>query len=272
MRLLELQRRMAAALLAPPGTRGRKEAVRLIKPNDRLSASERLAIYRRSYWARLLDSLAEDFPGVTAIAGRRRFRRLAVQYLRDCPSRSFTLRDLGAQLPDWLQRHPEILGAHQDLAVDMARLEWAHIVAFDGAQSPLLDPEHLLEPGPGMRIGLQPYLTLLELAYPVDEVRVALQSDAGQQPARRKAARLANPVFVAVHRSERTVYYRRLEPEEFHLLQALRRGRAISSAVRFAFCHSRHAPADSPRLLETWFAAWARLGWLTVTSIDRHQV
>ena len=51
------------------------EAAQIIKPNDRLSSLERLQIYSRSYWFRILDSFTEDFPGLRAIVGEKQFER-----------------------------------------------------------------------------------------------------------------------------------------------------------------------------------------------------
>src|SRR5271155_1960841 len=111
MTLLQLQRKMARAVMLPltpaenmraksPGGRSmRAVAAELIKPNDRLTSFERLEIYNRQYWFRILSALAEDFPGVRAVLGERRFDAMAKAYLTDCPSASFTLRNLGSRLP-----------------------------------------------------------------------------------------------------------------------------------------------------------------------------
>lgn len=291
--LLDLQRRMAAAVMVPLTRNGRvarktatglsmaAEAARIIRPNDRMNSLERLEVYSRSYWFRLLDSFTEDFPGVRAIVGEAAFNRLAVAYLSECPSRSFTLRDLGSELMEWLEANPKSLGSRRALAFDMAQLEWAHIVAFDGPEEPMLDPEHLLTPGAGLRFGLQPYITLLELQYPVDELRVAIcDNDEGSPGAsntfgntgspRRAIKRIAKISkkrrFVAVHRVDGSVYYRRLGLEEFRLLRELRDGLSVGRAIPKAFAESGRAPAEIPALLERWFVAWAHFGWLTVFS------
>src|ERR1700759_1490536 len=88
----------------------RDTAEQIIKPNDRLTSFERLEIYNRQYWFRVLSCFADDFPGLSAIVGAKRFEKLARAYLADCPSVSFTLRNLGSQLEVWLQQHPEWLG------------------------------------------------------------------------------------------------------------------------------------------------------------------
>jgi hypothetical protein len=271
MTLADLQRRMAEAIMAPlaaSAPRARPEVDELIKPNGRLTAVERLEIYRRSYWFRLLDSFREDFPGLAAVLGPRTFNRLAEAYLTELPSRSFTLRNLGSRLEQWLRRHSEFAGKDPALALDMVRLEWAHIEAYDGGERKPLGPEDLLELGPEMKFALQPHIALLELSYPVDDLRIRVQALAAQRGAasnmvarRRERAAVKRygavdpvPTFLAVHRVEFTVYYKRLELGEFRVLAALSRGVALGEAL--------DAAAQEAGSVEGWFATWARLGWL----------
>ena len=94
---------MARAVMQPLSSRdnmkrGAEDGIALVKPNSRLSSFERLEIYNRSYWSRVLDAFSEDFPGVRALLGARRFDRLRRRYLADCPSESFTMRNLGKNL------------------------------------------------------------------------------------------------------------------------------------------------------------------------------
>src|SRR5215510_10705762 len=96
--LRELQRVMAAALFRPltpqwgmqkhwtDGSRMHDVAAEFIKPNDRLSSFERLEIYNRQYWFRVLDCLWEDYPGLRAIVGERKFMKLITAYLARYPS------------------------------------------------------------------------------------------------------------------------------------------------------------------------------------------
>jgi hypothetical protein len=267
--LEELQRRVAGSVMSPLNASISAEAKRLIKPNDRLSASERLNIYHRQYWFRILDSFNEDFPGLCAILGGRAFERLSRAYLTDCPSESFTLRNLGSRLENWLKAHPDFAGKHFALAIDMIRLEWAHIEAFDNAERKALGPEDLLELGPDLVLALQPHIRLLDLQYSVDELRIrvserseehARASNAVAAPSRRhivrRYARLKpQQIFLAVHRVEFTVYYRRLDADEFRLLEAIGQGLPLGEAL------GSHANLD-PENVQTWFANWAQLGWL----------
>src|SRR5271163_3644331 len=140
-----IQRSMFAAVRQPltaaegmrqrssDGRSMRRIAEEIIKPNDRLSSFERLEIYNRQYWFRVLAALAEDFEGLRLIIGDRNFEKLSVAYLRDCPSQSFTLRNLGSRLESWLRAHTEHIAGVEDIALDMVQLEWAEIEAFDEA-------------------------------------------------------------------------------------------------------------------------------------------
>ena len=279
MTLLEVQRRMARAIMQPLTGADRiapRTGARYVKPNDRLSPRERLEIYSRSYWFRVLDSLYDDFPGLRAVLGQRTFHQLSRAYLADCPSRSFTLRNLGSRLADWLELHPKYAGKRHAVAIEMVRLEWAHIEAFDNAADKVLGPEDLLELGANFRAGLQPHVRLLELQHPVDDLRIQVNRASDERGAVSNAAlkqkhravtgrvRQLKPrqIFLAVHRRNDMVYYRRIEADEYRLLGALRDGRPIGGAIRYAFENSPASTNEQRSKLETWFAAWAELGWL----------
>ncbi len=282
MKLEELQRRAAAAIMAPlTGADGmaakwRSEAEALVKPNSRMAPAERLEIYSRSYWFRILDCLYDDFPGLCAAIGQRAFNRLSRAYLTARPSESFTLRNLGEGLENWLRQHPEYAGRHFDLALDMVRLEWAHIEAFDGPERKPLGPEDLLELRPELRLSLQPYVKLLELRYPVDDLRIAVNdrseehdraSNAVAERERHRAIRRyrrvkPQSIQLAVYRAEESVWYRRLDMDEYRLLDALEKGLPIGEAVETTVEDSAGATESLGDAVQEWFARWARMGWL----------
>ena len=288
MKLLELQRTMARAVMqpltfsermqrtAPDGRPMRDYAARFIKPNDRLTSFERLEIYNRQYWFRLLSSMVEDFPGLRTVLGDVRFENMSRAYITDNPSRSFTLRNLGSQLESWLHRHPKWAGKKQALALDIVKLEWAEIEAFDGAAMPPLTAEDLAAGAvPDLRLQLQPYIQLLSLRYPVDDLLLEIKkndddndfaSNAFQERRKKKrvqtvAKLIPAAIALAVHRIDNTVYFRRLEREEFTLLSELQQGRTLQKAVDQAFRKSKIPAAELPGLVQHWFQNWAALGW-----------
>jgi hypothetical protein len=108
-------------------------AAEIAKPNDRLTSFERLEIYNRMYWFRVLDSLYEDCPGLRAVLGDKKFIRLAEAYLVKYPSGSFTLRNLPSRLARFIREEPRFTAPHTALCHDLARFEWARVEVFDTA-------------------------------------------------------------------------------------------------------------------------------------------
>lgn len=287
MNLLEIQHRMFDAVVQPLTAREQMQprtpdgksmheiAAEFIKPNDRLSSFERLEIYNRQYWFRVLAALDEDFPGLRAIVGQRRFEALCKAYLAECPSKSFTLRNLGARLESWLQRHPQWIRPRPGLALDMVRLEWAEIEAFDAAAEPALTPQDVQASESDPQFRLQPYLQLLRLRYPVDHLLVnireddsdsAMASNAVSEGRRRTGVRKVarqktQAVFLAVHRIEYSVYFKRLEPEAFAFLTALQEGKSLSAAVAVAFKEGNVPESKLLSTVQNWFENWSTLGW-----------
>lgn len=251
----------------------RAVAEEIIKPNDRLTSFERLEIYNRQYWFRILSALSEDFPGLRAIIGEQRFDKLAVEYLYDCPSGSFTLRNLGSRLESWLRQHPEPIAESEQIALDMVRLEWAEIEAFDEAARPRLTEADLPGLGPDPHFQLQSHIRLLDLNYPVDDLLIKVRSELEETDivsnavterthsrSRRRRLPKAERIFLAVHRADNTVYFKRIDQEAFTILCSLRDGMTLSSAVDEVDWSGRNiekAMAD----VQKWFAYWSAAGW-----------
>lgn len=287
MTLLELQRRMAEAVMLPltrtdsmqhksPSGRSMKaEAAAFIKPNNRLTSFERLEIYNRQYWFRIISAFAEDFPGLAAVVGPVAFDKLTRAYLADCPSQSFTLRNLGSRLESWLGEHPEWAGKKPELALDVVRLEWAYIEAFDNAAERALTLADLGQLDGDSQLSLQPHLRLLRLLHAVDDFVIdvhrrqasqTVASNAVTGAKRSRSRRLPaslkrGEIFLGVHRYENAVYYKRLEREEYQLLRALYTDKTLGEALDRAFLSSSVPEDQRPARVQGWFANWAELGW-----------
>jgi hypothetical protein len=244
-----------------------------IKPNDRLTPVDRLRIYQRMYWYRLIDSAGDDSPGLRAVLGEAAFDRMIRAYLAAYPSRSFTLRNLCSRLVAFVAAEPRFSAPRTALALTVARFEWAQTVAFDGEQRPVLTAAQIARtPADRLRVDLQPFLSLLEVNYPVDDYVIAVKKrdalraeasnarEGAQALKRRRLRQVAMPrrqrLRLAVYRLKMRLYYKRITPAEFRMLNALRAGRPIAAAVA----------AGGPRVraqdVQDWFATWMKLGWL----------
>jgi hypothetical protein len=242
-----------------------------IKPNDRLSAFERLQLYNRMYWFRLIDAVHADNPGLRAAIGDARFDRLVQAYLAKYPSRSFTLRNLCSRLPRFVREHPRLTAPHSALAIDVARFEWAQTIAFDEGARPVLTPADFAGTPPSrLRMGLQPYVSLLALDFPVDDYVIAVKerdalrteaSNAIDSAHKMKRSRIVapprrRPAWLAVHRYKNRLFYKRLDRPAFLVLSALAAGRPLARAV------AAGGRGVKPAQVNAWFANWMELGWL----------
>lgn len=286
--LRELQRATLAITMNPltranrtartlrDGTPTRAAAGRVAKPNDRLTAVERLEIYNRMYWFRVLDSLHEDCPGLRAALGERRFMRLAEAFLLKYPSKYWTLRDLPQRLARFIREEPRWTAPHTALCEDIARFEWAQVEVYDGAAHPLFTVDDLLDAKPArLRLSLQPYLQLLDLRYPVDDYLIAirkrealLRGDASHAPTalrRRRDSKVPRPrrtpCYVAVHRHGGKIYFKRLEPAAFKVLAAIRAGQTLDRALAAGIPRAKKPRADWAAQVQAWFSTWMELGW-----------
>ena len=130
----------------------------------------------------------------------------------------------------------------------MVRFEWAQVVAFDGRSKPPISPDDILDTPPSrLRLGLQPYLSLLDLTTPwmISYIAVkkresdVLRGEASNAiesalKAAKRRKRVRPPkhekVYLAVHRHNNMLYYKRLDPEAFVILTALSRGVTVEDA------------------------------------------
>lgn len=238
------------------------EALHYLTPGKELSAKERLAIYVDDYWARCINSLTEDFPGLQHVLGHEKFHALVEKYLVKHPSKSYTLRNLGDKLLDFMTA--EYKDADKAMCLDMVRFEWAKIEAFDNTVLPPFDPLKLTK---AQRDNLlyasfifQPHLSLLRLEYPVYEVVDALLSKekkAIPAPQKRES-------FTVVYRRDLVVYHKEVEKPYFLLLEQLKHGLALSDACEAILPVLNESQIKKlERKVTSWFQDCVANKWLS---------
>jgi hypothetical protein len=269
--LSELQRRMVGALRHGSALERAPEwalfAEQHMTGNARLSPVEQLEIYREQFWLRHTSSLVEDFPGLSGILGQADWERLAEQYLAEVTPDSYTLRDLGQRLPELIGRADWL--PHRALCLDMARLELAYIAAFDAADSGYLPPERLAAV-PEEQLGtsllvLAPSLQLLQVGYPVAELRRRLR--ASQQQV---SASADDPIAIPEPRPQCLVVYRRdlklwdmpVSAVAFAFLSGLAQGAQLATAAERA-APSPDAEAELGEHIGVWLQEWTSKGLIT---------
>lgn len=173
MTLLEQQRAFAALLTGgDPGA-----PTPLLHPLG--GRAPRLAVYHHAYRARLVEALRSNLPVLHRVLGDEAFGTLALDHLRDHPSRRPSIRWFGEHLVHWLGEHPAAL-PHPALA-DLAAMEWALGTSFDAAdRAPLAFDELAALPAgdwPAARFAAHPSVAILALQWAIEPIWQALTAD-----------------------------------------------------------------------------------------------
>ncbi|MBS1914002.1 MAG: putative DNA-binding domain-containing protein [Bacteroidetes bacterium] len=177
------------------------EVERIVLPSASLTSGERLAIYTRSYHARLLQCFATIFPSLLHALGQDLFEAFALDYLHHHPPHSYTLDHLADAFPDHLAATRPEAGlppgrreTWPDFIIDLARLELALLHVFNGdgvedAAPPLpcdiaSVPQHLVG---RLLPALAPSSRVLRFGYPVHEyLRACRRGEMPGHPAARE--------------------------------------------------------------------------------------
>ncbi len=108
-----------------------------VSGTGKASAELRLAIYHDAYRLRLIEALGSNYPVLQAWMGHEKFEQLSLAYLREYPSKHFSIRYFGDRLAQYLATN-EIYRDKPFLS-EMAKLEWALSQAFDAPDSAVID-------------------------------------------------------------------------------------------------------------------------------------
>lgn len=204
-----------------------ESAAPFVKPSRTLSAAQRVEIYADMYFERLAEILGDEYSAVRTLAGHDDFRRLARAYLREFPSRHWSLNQLGRKLPEFLGgkfRIPRKAVLH-----DVARLECAMSIVFDAPASGVLTPEGVAHIQPAdftsTRLVCVPALSLASYDHAANAIVRAARMDEDMPALDRKRT------FTVVWRKEWTVWRTDLTEPMFHVLTSLHSGLSIGEAI-----------------------------------------
>jgi hypothetical protein len=235
-----------------------REAEQWLTSGPRLSALERLEIYRRGYHARLVECLADDYPGVRHALGRDTFDGLCRGYIARYPSGGPNLNRFGQRMASFLRDEgPQPIRA---FAADLATLEWAIVEVIHAASAPPLTLETLGDvPGeawPAIRLEASTAVRLLRFEYPVNSYFRALR-DKGEDP----PVPAPSSAATVVYRSGPTIWRTDLTAPMFQVLSALLMGERLANALARAEQSLAHLPeSEASARVRGWFADWVGSG------------
>ncbi len=225
----------------------------------RMSASERLDIYRLGYQARLVECLADDYPVLEHALGHEAFHRLCAGYIDCHPSENPNLNFFGRHMEAFCRREAAPLVVEAEFAANLAALEWAIVEVIHARSSePLtLDGLRDIPPDawPGARLVPATALRLLRFEYPVNAYFQAFRD--GGDPSLPEARDSATVVY----RSGPTVWRMDLTLPMVEVLGALVAGEPLgASLARAEAALVGVDPAEVSQRVTHWFREWVSSG------------
>jgi hypothetical protein len=267
MSLPQLQAWLQSAISTPARGDLPAQAGEHLQSTAQLDAHARLAIYQRSYRARLLQSFHAMFPGLLHALGAEMLDKFALDFLEHSPPRHHSVNRVADGFAEHLQRTrpaPEQAAEADwaDFIIDLARLETAllevseargleRLTATAAATVRELADEPLLRCRPRGA----PCLRLLSCSHPVHDYLQALRAgDAPGMPRPR-------PTFLALTRVAWRLSTRELAPVQWELLRRLDGQTTVSEALRVVTTLNLQ-PAPSTELARVWLGNFLAQGLL----------
>jgi hypothetical protein len=211
-RLITAPQGVAAGLIAEGGAASIED---LIESDERMTASERLEIYARGYFFRILDALREDFPATLRVVGADNFHNLITDYLIEHPPTESSISQVGRHLADFLRTHP--MRERWPFIGELAYLERTLIEVFQASDADTVSIEQMRQvppvQWPAIALRTHPALAIIDCEWRVDELLRELESNAGEYR-ETSATPVKNRVSVLVWRKNSRVHYRAIEPDE----------------------------------------------------------
>jgi len=230
--------------------------------NARENATTMFGIYRNAYWARLVESLGIDFPGLKALMGDQAFDRMARAYIARHPSQHPSIRWAGRHLAAFLAS--EAPYRDDPWFADMARFDWARAFAFDAPDAPAARLADLAGVPPefwgSVRLQFHPTVDVFRISTPVDETRPRLIENADLVLDR--AARCERAIMA--WRIEYDVKFRAIDPLEHAALGAMQEGATFGDMCELVArdVNPEAAPLRAAQILQGW------LEWGVVATIE----
>jgi hypothetical protein len=220
-------------------------------------AQRGLQVYHYAYRATLIAALRDVFERTHAWLGDERFDAAARSHIAGHPPRSWTLADYGIGFDRTLARlyrdNPEV--------AELAWLDWSLRAAFNGPDSPMLDPAMLGDiDWDRATLRIAPTLVWREISTNVAALWHALDAETAAPPA---AEALPSPALLTVWRHDLMPRFHCVTPAEHRALMLAQQGMAFGPICE-QLARDHEGPEDIAALvgaiLQRWIAEAVLVG------------
>jgi hypothetical protein len=261
--LSDLQAWMQDALVHTGATTLKEDILAHIEPSNTLTALQRLAIYQRGYYARLVQCMEGQFKALCHALGRELFDDFAREYLELYPSQSPTLSDLGTRFPGYLaSTRPDKEDAEKeewiDFMVDLAQFEWDLYVVFDAIGNE--GNPYATEACDDDKLSLQPCFSLHTYRFPVSVYynEVARGNDP-EIPFRQQC-------HIAIARKDYSIGIFTLLPAQYTFLSEMKKGATINETLATAASQFNATPEVAAKAWQEWRQHWIMSGFFVAAA------
>jgi hypothetical protein len=224
------------------------EPENLVKESSRLTAARHLNIYRQSYIARLRECMKNQFSALAYALGEDLFQMFADQFLDAYPSASYTLNELGAKFPDYLEQTRPDAGLEEkedwiDFIIELARFEYALSEIFDAHAE---EPKAADEATPDKALKIRPVFRLFQHRHPVCKYYLDVVKK------REPELPFEEESFCAVTRSDYRLSLLELKRGQYYFLERLSKGDSIAETKKYFVNLHNLYPTKMDAMWQEW--------------------
>jgi Putative DNA-binding domain len=193
----------------------------IVNHSEKLPAREHLAIYQRSYIARLRGCMSQQFSALEYALGEDLFRAFADDYLVKYPSTNYNLSALGANFTNHLQANRPDAETDEkedwiDFIIELAKFEYDINIIFEQQADDNYEPVEINESDE--KLELIPILNLFKFQCPVRSFYTSFKN--GEQP----NLPFESETHCVVLRHDYKLFIFDLPPEQYEFLTYLKSG------------------------------------------------
>ena len=256
--LIELQRRFFARMRGLSGNDPAGDLDAMIA-RGRMSPEVGLKIYAHAYGARLRETIEHDHAVLGTYLGDDLWERMCQGYIAAHPSHYRSLRDFGADLPDYLA-WAETFEAHPQIA-ELARFERCLLDSFDAADDAHASWDQLqalpASRWPTLRLRFHPSLRLHHVEFNSIEIWQAIK--AGHEPP--PAGIASSNQWVLWRDPARISRFRSLDAQEHGIVAHCLQGGDFSGLCELLT--GWHDAETVPALAIAQLQTWCSDGWIS---------
>lgn len=263
--LNNIQEWMQQALLAPHQN-DKTTTKSMIRDSKRMTAQQHLAIYQRSYVARLRACMAKQFEALEFALGAELFQQFADQYLQIYPSNSYTLMHLGQKFPNFLEetrpdKDQPIKESWPDFLIELAQFEYNIYVIFDEINEEIYETATFETPDEQLKF--IPVFYLLDFEFPVPSYYMAFKG--GHEP----DLPFNRPSWCVVFRINYNIGFKGLLYWQYRLLKILQSNNDVSATLAAIAKESKKPLVEVQQAWAMWRKEWIKSGFFAIKTPNK---